>query len=364
MKKIIFLIAVLALLLSCTKNNDNVKLDPVEEETTVQMKNIIFLIGDGMGLAQITGARTVNNDQLNILRCEYIGIQSTHAADEYVTDSGASGTAMSCGQKTNHYTVGVDINGNPLTTILEMAENNGLSTGLLTTSHIAHATPAVFYAHNTDRFDYESIAYELISAHVDFFMGGGKKYFDQRTDGLNLIDSLIAREYQVVNNLSQINGDKKVAALISEDHPPKYSEGRGDVLPNSVDVALNHLKSNENGFFLMIEGAQIDWAGEENDQEYLMDEMLDFDNAVGKALDFAESDGNTLVVITGDHETGGYSLIDGDLAANTVEGEFVTYHHTGSMVPVFAFGPGAEEFIGIYENTEIFYKFKEYLDFN
>ncbi|OQX78102.1 MAG: hypothetical protein B6D61_06185 [Bacteroidetes bacterium 4484_249] len=364
MKKITFLIAVLTILFSCTKKTDNVQLEPVNEETTGQKKNIIFLIGDGMGLAQISGARTVNNDQLNILRCEYIGIQSTHAADEYVTDSGASGTAMSCGQKTNHYTVGVDVDGNPLTTILEMAENNDLSTGLITTSHIAHATPAVFYAHNTDRFDYESVAYELISKDVDFFMGGGQKYFDQRTDELNLIDSLIAKEYQVVNNLSQISGDKKVACLISEDHPPSYTEGRGDVLPNSVEIALNRLKKNDNGFFMMVEGAQIDWACENNEQDYLIAEMLDFDNAVGKALDFAESDGNTLVVITGDHETGGYALVDGDLDANTVAGEFVTFHHTGTMIPVFAFGPGAEEFSGVYENTQIFYKFKQYFDFN
>ena len=359
MKKITFVIAILTIFLSCSKKEDKVQLKPVEEAMG-QKKNIIFMIGDGMGLAQITAARTVNKNMLNILRCENIGIQSTNAADEYVTDSGASATAMACGQKTNYYTIGVDVNGNPITSIIEIAEENGLSTGLITTSHIAHATPAAFYAHNTNRFDYENIAYDLISKEIDFIFGGGQMFFDQRADGLNLIDSLIARGYQVSQDLPQVAGDKKTAVFISEDHPPKYSEGRGDVLPNSVEYALSILKNNRNGFFVMIEGAQIDWACEDNDQEYLLDEMLDFDRAVGKALDFAERDGNTLVVITGDHETGGYALLDGSVQDNTVEGQFMTIEHTGSLVPVFAYGPGAEEFSGTYENTEFFFKFIEF----
>ena len=110
----------------------------------------------------------------------------------------------------------------------------------------------------------------------------------------------------------------------------------------------------------MVEGAQIDWAGEENDQDYLMAEMLDFDRAVGRALDFAEADGNTLVIITGDHETGGYALTDGNLAENTVQGQFITWLHTGAMVPVFAYGPGEEEFAGFYENTALFAKFLDF----
>lgn len=116
-----------------------------------QPKNIILLIGDGMALSQISAARTVAGNQLNMLRCDYIGIQSTHAADKYVTDSGASATAMACGEKTNYYTIGVDTDGNPLTSIIELAEANGMSTGIMTTSTIVHATPAAFFAHQNDR---------------------------------------------------------------------------------------------------------------------------------------------------------------------------------------------------------------------
>jgi alkaline phosphatase len=358
MYKYIFTSLFVLILISCTKRDDQVNMKPPDDVNSVQKKNIILMIGDGMGLSQITAARTVNNDQLNMLRCNYIGIQSTHAADEYVTDSGASATAMACGEKTNYYTLGVDVNGDPLTSIIEIAEANGMATGLITTSTIVHATPAGFFAHHTDRFAYEDIALQLINKNINFFMGGGQLYFDQRTDGLNLIDSLLVKNYEVVQNLDQVSGDKKTAVFIANNHPTRYAWGRGDVLGNSLELALSMFKNEEKGFFIMVEGAQIDWACDENDQDYLIAEMLDFDRAVGKAIDFAENDGNTLVIITGDHETGGYSLLDGDRTNNTVEGDFITDHHTGSMVPVFACGEGAKEFIGVYENTEIFYKMK------
>jgi alkaline phosphatase len=363
MKIFCFSVLLGLLFFSCTKSGDNIKLDPVNVNDAGQGKNIIFLIGDGMGLGQITAARTVNGGDLNIFRCGITGIQSTHSADKYVTDSGASATAMSCGQKTNNYTLGIDINGNPLETILELAEKNGLSTGLITTSEIVHATPAAFYAHQTNRYQYEDIALELIGKGVDFFMGGGKKYFSQRTDSLSLIDSLVLKGYEVTDNLNLSGTSKMSAVFIAEDIPLKYLEGRGEVLSEAVWIAVNRLKNNEKGFFIMVEGAQIDWAGEENDQAYLMAEMLDFDRAVGKAMDFAEVDGNTLVVVTGDHETAGFALLDGDITNNTVQGGFMTWLHTGMMVPVFAYGPGAEEFIGVYENTAFYYKFLKFYGF-
>ncbi len=359
-KKLTPIILVTLFLFSCGKKDDNVQMKPVVKEDTGSRKNIILLIGDGMGLTQITGARTMNGGNLNIFRCRTIGLQSTHAADKYVTDSGAAATAMACGQKTNYYWLGMDPDENPLTSIVVMAEENGLSTGLITTSEITHATPAAFYAHQVDRFQYEAIAMELIHKGVDFFMGGGKNHFNQRTDGLNLIDSLLLMDYQVTDDLTLISGAKKAAVFIAEASPVTYLQGRGDVLPNAVTIAVNRLSQNKKGFFLMVEGAQIDWAGEGNDQDYLMAEMLDFDRAVGRALDFAEADGNTLVIVTGDHETGGFALTDGSVTENSIQGQFVTWLHTGTMIPVFAIGPESEEFMGVYENTALFYKFLNY----
>jgi len=321
------------------------------------------MIGDGMGLTQITGARTVNGGNLHMLDCKSIGIQSTHCADKYVTDSGASATAMSCGTKTNYYYVGVDPDGNPMETIIETLVKDGLATALVTTSTIVHATPAAFYSHQIDRFKYEDIAIELVASGIDFFAGGGQNYFDQRSDGINLIDSLLARGYQVVNSPDEITEIKKTALFISPGSPVRISEGRGPVLEKSTQKAIENLTKSDKGFFLMVEGAQIDWAGEENDPDYLMDEMLDFDAAVGVALEFAELDGSTLVIITGDHETAGFALTNGNLANQTITGKFVTWLHTGAMVPVFAKGPGEEYFMGVYENTEIYFKMMKYFGY-
>ena len=354
----LFLLMMIAF--SCTKNSDNLPITKVEPETTGKQKNIILLIGDGMGLSQITAARTVNGGYLNMLSGKTVGIQSTHAADKYVTDSGASATAMSCGQKTNYYSLGVDVDGNTLENIIEIIQKHHLQTGLVTTSSITHATPAAFYAHQVDRFQYEAIALELVHAKIDFFAGGGKQRFNQRTDGINLLDSLTADGYKVCQDLSEVDINKKNAILIADGHPVKYSEGRGDFLPNALAKALEQLGKSEKGFFLMVEGAQIDWASEENNQDYLMEEMLDFDNAVGVALDFAKNDGNTLVIVTGDHETGGYSLLDGNEQNQTVDGQFITFTHTGTMIPVFAFGTGEESFQGVYKNTAFFTKFLDF----
>jgi alkaline phosphatase len=128
------------------------------------------------------------------------------------------------------------------------------------------------------------------------------------------------------------------------------------MLPDASGKAIEILSMNKKGFFLMIEGSQIDWAGHTNSADTLIDETLDFDKTIGRVLDFAEKDGHTLVVITADHETGGVTIVDGDKKSRTVKLSFSTTDHTAVMVPVYAFGPGAEKFTGIYDNTELFYK--------
>ena len=158
------------------------------------------------------------------------------------------------------------------------------------------------------------------------------------------------------------SGAMKLAGLNVPAHNPYRLKGRGDMLPLSSQKAIDILSKNPKGFFLMIEGSQIDWAGHDNDSLHLIDETLDFDKAVGLALDFAQKDGHTLVVITADHETGGVTITDGDLNHNIVV-EFSTGGHSAVMVPVYAYGPGAEKFTGIYDNTAFFTKFLELYGF-
>jgi alkaline phosphatase len=321
-------------------------------------KNIILMIGDGMGVAQVYAGLTANKGHLNIERCTSIGFHKNQASDKYVTDSAAGATALACGQKTYNGAIGVDPEKNPLPTILEIAENQGLSTGLVATCSITHATPASFIAHQPSRSMDEAIAADFLKTDIDVFIGGGRKFFTQRTDGLNIVDSLKARKYSIANTIDEVQNAKvgKLAAFLAEEQQAKFSDGRGDELVKSTEVALNILKQNKKGMFLMIEGSQIDWGGHANDVQYVVNEMIDFDNAIGKVLDFAQKDGNTLVIITADHETGGLSINDGDMATGRVDGKFTTGGHTGVMIPVYAFGPGAEKFSGIYDNTAIFHK--------
>ena len=326
-------------------------------------KNIIFLIGDGMATAQIYAALTLQKDKLNIAKFKVIGFHKSYSADNYITDSAAGATAFSTGTKTKNGYLAVDTNKKILPTILELAEGKGLSTGLVVTCAITHATPAAFIAHEAGRNNYDDIANWFLKTDVDVFIGGGKKYFENREDKRNLSDSLRKRNYQIVYNMDELSSitQGKIAGMLYADHPPSMAEGRGDMLGKSSMKAISILEKNKKGYFMMIEGSQIDWAGHNNSEDSLISEMIDFDNVVGSVLEYAKKNGETLVVITGDHETGGYTLPNSDIKDGKLKGKFSTKNHTAVMVPVFAYGPGAEEFMGFMENTDIFFKFRKLL---
>jgi alkaline phosphatase len=328
------------------------------QKRSKRAKNVILMVGDGMGVAQIYAGLTANHGKLNLEQCTSVGFHKNTASDKYVTDSAAGATAFACGQKTYNGAIGVDANGNPLPTILEIAERNGVATGLVATCSITHATPASFISHQPSRSLDENIALDFLKTDVDVFIGGGRKFFNQRTDGKNLFDSLKEKGYQIANSIAEVQQitSGKLAAFLADEQQARFSGGRGDELVKSTETALHLLKENKKGMFLMIEGSQIDWGGHGNDTQYIIDEMIDFDQAIGKVLDFARKDKKTLVIITADHETGGFTINGGDLKTGKVDGKFTTGSHTGVMIPVFAYGPGSELFSGIYENSEIFHK--------
>jgi alkaline phosphatase len=330
-----------------TKQNNNKK-----------TRKVILMIGDGMGLAQIYAAYTVNFARLNILQLPYTGLSLTYSANRYITDSAAGATALSTGEKTDNGKLAIDTSGKPLKTILEMAEDNGLSTGLVVTCSVTHATPAAFIAHCYDRYLNEEIALDFLKTDVDVFIGGGRKYFMNRKDNKNLVSELRAKNYKVLLSMDSINTVKtgKLAVLAADDGLPGILENRGNMLFDASNTALKILNDNAKGFFIMIEGSQIDWGGHDRNIQKVIGETLDFDKVVGLALDFARKDSNTLLIVTADHETGGLSLIGGDLKKGLLFPNFSIKDHSAIPVPVFAYGPGAEEFTGCYENTEIFRK--------
>jgi alkaline phosphatase len=321
-------------------------------------KNIILMIGDGMGIAQMYAGMTANHGHLNIEKFPFTGLIKTYSATKYITDSGAAGTAFATGQKTYDKAIGLSVDSLPLKTIVEIAEENGLSTGLIVTSSIVDATPASFVAHQKHRDMYDNIAVDFIHSGIDIFIGGGRKYFENRRDGANLTDSLRIRGYQIAYDTSELKMHQtgKLAALLDTIHLPRISEGRGNMLSLAVHNAINNLSGSENGFFLMVEGSLIDKACHDLDQNDVILETIDFDKAIGEVLEFAAKDKNTLVIVTADHETSGVSILNGDFETGMVEMNFAGDFHTGIPVPVFAYGPGAEEFTGFYENTDIFNK--------
>ena len=320
-------------------------------------KNIILLIGDGMGSSHVFAGITANNGNTYFQQFHNNGYSRTSAANKYTTDSAAGGTAIATGQKTNYGAIGVDVDNKPVESILEIADENGKATGMVATSSITHATPASFIAHQPQRKMYDEIAYDFLSTDIDVFIGGGKNNFNKRKDGLNLLDSLKSRGYSIIDNESDILKYKgnKLAGFIADGHPRGISK-RGDILVKSTEKAIEILSENKNGFFLMVEGSQIDWAAHDNNTKDLINEVADFDKAVGEALKFAAKDGNTLVIVTADHETGGFAVKGGDDKTGKVKGVFSSTGHTATMVPVFAYGPGAEQFRGIYQNNELFDK--------
>lgn len=334
-------------------------------KTTPEIKNVILMIGDGMGLPDVYAAMTVSAYPINIERCSVIGLQKTFSADNYITDSGAAGTALATGNKTKNGAIGMDARGDRVKSILEIAEEHGLATGLVSTSSITHATPASFIAHQSSRGSYEDIAMDFLKTDIDVFIGGGIEHFARRKDKLNLLDSLKIRGYEVDTTLNMVlkSTSLKLVGLTAPVHNPYRLKGRGDMLPLSSGKAIDILSKSKKGFFLMIEGSQIDWAGHANVADTLVDETLDFDKAVGVALDFAKADEHTLVIITADHETGGVTITGGDRETHKVELHFSVKDHTAVMVPVYAYGPGADKFTGIYDNTDIFQKILTYYGF-
>ncbi len=328
--------------------------------------NIIFLIGDGMGLSAVSTTIYYGDQFSEFSRFKHIGMINTSSLSHKVTDSAASGTAMAAGKKTYNGAIGVDTAGISIQNITEVVTEMGWNTGVVSTSAVTHATPASFYAHVEQRNMEEAIAAQLLDSEIDFFAGGGIKFFNQRSDGADLFKSAGEKGFIMdttgLTDPASLSPDHKYGFLLAEGGMEPMLQGRGDFLPEATHLAVEYLSHDEQGFFLMVEGSQIDWAGHSNNTEYLVSEMLDFEKAIAVALDFAEKDGNTLVVVCADHETGGFTLaaehdeVTGNSNYKNIGPSFATGGHSATLIPVFAYGPGAEEFMGIYQNTEIFHK--------
>ncbi len=382
-------------------------------DKTARAQNVILLIGDGMGYSELTAARwekanrslaTYATTSLALDHLEYSGYVTTYCADSFITDSAPAATAIMAGVKTNLGVIGEDAtavnkksDGVRVASIAELAKAAGKATGAVTTTRITHATPAGLFAHVYDRDNETLISAQLLASKMDVALGGGYPYFvnatakdpwgtkGKRTDGRNLVTEFQSAGYTVVNNSTGLATVKakegaKVLGLFSSSHM-EYDRARNTTnepsLTAMTEKALEILSKDRDGFFLMVEGGRIDHAGHARDYANDTGDTLAFDAAVEKALDFAESDGHTLVIVTADHETGGLTLgattnanysagmnpyfaSSGNLTTDTAGKSVIALDpveasHTAVDVPILASGPGAATFgHGLIDNTAIF----------
>lgn len=336
--------------------------EKITPPTGKKVKNVILMIGDGMSLMHMYSAWTANRGHLWLDNSQTTGLSKTYCADKLITDSGAGGTALATGHKTNYHMVGVDPDGKPLESLATLANKKGMSSGIAVTCRLWDATPADFCCHNVDRDAEAEIVTDYVDCGVDYVFGGGSKLFENRADGRDLFKELRDKGYQTPRSwdeLAQIEKGKVFCVTDTTDTP--VPAVRGDLLARASLKGIDLLDQNPNGFFLMIEGSQLDDYGHFNDIDLLMQETHDFDRTIGRIFEWAARDGETLVVVTADHETGGLTLVDGDLNEGRIVCKFSSGGHSGVMVPVYAFGPGHENFTGIFENTDIFWKIKNLL---
>lgn len=296
-------------------------------------RNVVLMIGDGMGMEHVWAAWLCNKGTLNITALPVTGISVTTSASHTITDSAAGGTAIACGCKAINGQLGLTPEGKAVDSLAVYMRRAGKATGIVVTKSVTDATPAAFYAHVESRNDTPAIAKALVAAGFDVVAGGGAGDFTEEQK----------------KSLAQTCTLLELAAP-GECEP---ASRRGDWLPLTVAKALRVLEKDEDGFFLMVEGSKIDISAHANDLPETVREVLDFDRAVGVVLDWMKQHPDTLLVVTADHQTGGLSLLGGDKGKCEVDAHFSTFRHSGVAVPVYAAGCGAAAFTGVRENTQL-----------
>lgn len=313
-----------------------------------KVRNVILLIGDGMGLAAVNAGMYANGGELTLTNLHNFGFVRTQSDDNFTTDSAASGTAYATGQKTTNGFVGMDPGKNAIPNIPEKLSPLGYACGVISTDDLNGATPASFFAHQDSRNKTDEIWADLPSAHLDFVSAGSTEVFEKRPEATK---EAIAKRYTMVERLSEVDG---AASPVMYLPPSVQLADRGDYLPATTRKAIEYLsKQSKKGFFLMVEGARIDKEEHSNNTYGFVREMLDFDKAIEEAIRFAEKDGHTLVLISADHETGGVALRGGDPEKGFIRTAFASTGHTAITVPIYAYGPQSQQFRCFLENSDV-----------
>jgi len=331
-----------------------------EEET--RPRNVILMIGDGMGIGQVSSASALLHGPLGGLTMEdapVTGLMSTYAGNVLVTDSAASATALATGFKVPKKALSVLADGRVPVTIFEAAQAKGLSSGFVTTSGLIDATPGGFTAHQTSREHYPEILSDMLDSGAELLIGGtwdnhrrslANPEFREMLGRIDMLGG--AAGYSVVRDAGELG---TVEGPVLGLFPPRSNTGNahGPPLGELAVFAAERLADNEAGFVLLLESEITDDVGHKNSISGVVDGIREFDTALTKLLDWAEPRGDTLIIVTADHDTGGLGVVDGGYSDGVAEVRWATDMHTSQWVPVFAFGPGAEHFNGVIDNTDV-----------
>lgn len=368
MKRIVILaLAAAALAVSCKHKEEESELqyyttpytyDLVDVQmppVTNEVRNVIIMIGDGMGLEQVSCAWVLNHGKLNLDHFPSVGLSRTWCTNRLITDSGAGGTALAIGMKTAYSHVGTAPDSTDVPSVLVKAQELGKKTGVVVTCHFADATPCDFCCHNEYRYNQDDLIADYVTCGVDYLAGGGLDWFTvNRKDGRDITKEMAAAGYNVALTEDELMAaELPVIGILAPDNLPVAME-RGDLYRHAVARGLDVLsrESGDKGFVMMLEGSCIDDWLHGNDIGKAMEELLDFDRTIGDVLAWAAADGHTLVVVTADHNTGALTLQDGNLEEGTIGVAFGSESHNGIAVPFYAWGPGSDAFNGIRENDE------------
>lgn len=325
------------------------------------IKNIILVILDGTGLNHILATRYQYyglNGRLNMERFPDVALVNTHSADSsIITDSGAAATAMATGSKTSNGVLGMSADGIQLKNLVSLSQQKGKSTALITYGSLVGATPAAFATHTMSRKNNAIISQQLLSSGIDFLFG----------DAIGWQPDSMMHKYKVWNNRLPDTTDATTTThlvlydtLVKEQASIKQNQvvlqqgapTLSDVLP----IALHMLKKNSKGFFMMLEEDWTDSWAHEGKAALTTWHVKHADDALRPLIQFAREDGETLILVTADHETGGWTIPYMSASSQTFAIHFSTPEHSAAMVPLYALGPGAEEFHGVIDNTDIFKK--------
>ena len=336
---------------------------------TEKVKNVILVIGDGMGLAAASSWMIDNHyAPTSFDRAQFVGISKTYSANNRVTDSAASGTAMACGVKTKNSMLGMGPDSTAVPSLAVLAKQKGLATGIVVTSHVCDATPSAFYGHVPNRGMSTQIINDMLAARLDIVVGGGRKYFtDPEKVPENMIDKAVREGFTYAATPEDFYATTKtpIIGLFADGSYPMAIERDTDFLMDATMHTLDILDDNKKGFFAMIEGSHIDHAEHANNAEQLTFEMEEFDKLLNAVFDYADTHKGTLVVVTADHETGGVTLLSGSKdftkGDTGIDVKFGTTGHSGIPGPIYAYGASAWKFGQVMENIEIFSRIKALL---